>query len=185
MKRIFKLETPPVFLAILLSTIAWINIHITERVTSIPMVEYGVSSDPFKDGYQFTYTISNITSDKLLEHLSFFVTAEQGDSILFGDVHYYPPIEINGKDDRFQSNRAFLKCDLSQLQPGSHIDLTIHKKTQHPFPLRIRSSSPVFLSEPSLKTFFIKRELQIFISIAIAALLLCIFYVFHLKSEEI
>lgn len=189
MQAIFLRDKFPILLTLLFGAASWLIIHINDRLLAAPIVRYSVNQKDISNGHELTYRVKNITRDKKLDDLTFLITKDyrdsllnNGDSIYSSDVIYYSTIKVESTLDITENGPNFLQTHLSQLQPGAFFEITIRKKKDTEWPLRVSSSGTVYLSESSIQTFLVEHELGILSLIAITCILVLIVYTVFLKK---
>lgn len=175
---ILKQEKLPYLLVILLSTIAWIFTHIVDRISSSPYLYYSVDKTDGFGEYSLTYTVKNISRDRLIEDVEFLLIPDHRDNIqiLSHGYQIIAPMK-RGAGDIEEYTPDYFKYSLARLQPKCTFVMTIVINKNFILPLRISSKSPVILTEANMYTFFVDYELCILACVGALILAFIFWYV--------
>jgi hypothetical protein len=183
---ILRQEKIPYILVLLFAIVAWLITHLADSLTLSPFLEYSIEKTKHKNAFKLTYTITNITKDKNIDEIDFFITPEvNSDSIiLYGSSRILPPLKINPGDiDAFGPNSY--KQHLSNFQPNCTIIFDIIISKDSILPLRLSSKTPVLLVKSSMMTRCVKYEFYILLILTAFFLTLTVTFLIIAKVKNI
>ena len=179
MRNILKTEKFPYLLVMLFAVLAYGLTHITDRLTSLPLIKYDINRSTEKGIYVLEYVVTNITKDKEYEELDFLIAPEEeSDTISMGICRILPPIKINSTKDIFNWDKRTVSFHLEKFQPNCTFLIKIKKHHSVEPPLRITSKSTIYLSKSSYQTYVLEHEIPILIVLILCCIGLIILYLF-------
>jgi hypothetical protein len=179
----FKTDKFPYIVGILFAIIGWGIVHITDRLTKAPLVEYNIDKLVIQDTTWLTYHIRNLTNDKSFTDNNFLIGTDGTLNKIVGDsVLVDAPIQIDRKKDSAHKENQSFQYHLSVFQPGTILHIKIAKLGKTIPKLRYSSLTTVWLLETTSYTRLVRNEFDILLWLTIACAGLIILYIIIPKN---
>ncbi len=186
-------EKTPYLLTILFLALGWTITQISTDLAKSPIIEYQSCKKNHPSETEHTFTITNISSEKLFTNLKFTLRPVDTTAKCLGEPEMIipPPTELKGtsSDDSATQPECvddkYAEYILPQFHPGASIQLVMKTDKNSDINIYVWCKEAVRLVELSFfKTTIVKERLEIMIwSIAIWAILIIIYtLIVHYKG---
>jgi hypothetical protein len=178
LSTILRSEKIPYLLTILFALLSWSLTHIVSRTIEAPTMEYTIKEKLSEKGIEVTYTVSNISRNKLFENINFHLILKSGSILNSPIISMQKPMDVKDVDKPTSGNN-YINWTIPELHPGWEfkIWMRISKDGDHALHFNTDSNKPIRLIESSFETFLLRNEFRIIKYMILSWLILIVIYI--------
>lgn len=162
----------PFFVTLALAIAGWSATYIVGRITTSPTLEYEISqavanpSEKQPNAKSITVQLTNLTRTTTFKNLTVVFMA-QGNTQILGNITEMQPIPpaFEGNDP-WKYRGGLAQYTIPKVHPGWRFSILVGFIGDKPPTLRFESEDPIYMTEPSWETWFVRHEVWFFVGIA-------------------
>jgi hypothetical protein len=190
-------EKVPYLLTILFVALGWTISQVSTDLEKSPIIEYKTCRKVGTKGTIYTYTITNISSQKLFKKLKFVLRPKKSVGVkCLGEPEMNPQAPLELKDPEKDPNRRIRHevpkyignsavYFVPQLQPGTSIQLVMKTDKKAEIDITLWCDKPVRFLASSLQTLIVKKRFGFLMGTIVIWFILIFIYFVLLHKQKI